>query len=212
MNSKSKIVVIGGGGHAKVIISILKKLDQFEVFGYIDQTDKGAILDIPYLGTDDTASNLFSNNINTAVLGIGQLKDSSLRKKVAEKYQSLGFNFPTILSSDAIINNSTTIGNGTVIMAGVVINVDSQIGEFGIINTSATIDHDCKIGDFTHIAPGVTLSGGVKIGNKCLVGTGSSIIQYIDIPDNTIIGAGSVLIKSIFEQGIYAGNPARRIK
>ena len=209
---KNKIVIIGGGGHAKVIISILKKLNSFEIVGYTDLENKGEILGVSYLGNDDILNSLFSNGVINAVIGLGQIKSTALRRKIVDICKSIGFNFPTIISPNAIINEDVSIGNGTVVMDGVTINSGSTIGECSIVNTNASIDHDCVIGDFTHIAPGVTLSGGVNVGNDVLIGTGSNIIQQINILDNTIISAGSTIIKSISKKGIYRGNPASFIK
>ncbi|MCF8296139.1 MAG: acetyltransferase [Melioribacteraceae bacterium] len=207
-----QIVVIGGGGHAKVIISILKKLNQYDIVGYTDPENKGEILGISYLGNDDSLNSLFKDDVYNAVIGLGQIKSAALRRKIVDICKRIGFNLPTIVSPNAIINEDVSIGSGTVVMDGVTINSGSSIGECSIVNTNASIDHDCSIGDFTHIAPGVTLSGEVNIGNDVLIGTGSNIIQQINIPDNTIISAGSTVLKSINKTGIYKGNPACLIK
>lgn len=209
---KEKIVVIGGGGHAKVIISILKKLNNYEIVGYTDIESKGDILGIEYLGKDDKLNSLFSEGIINAVIGLGQIKSSALRRKIVDFCNSIDFNLPAIISPNAIINEDVRIGKGTVVMDGVTINSGSTIGECSIVNTNASIDHDCKIGDFTHIAPGVTLSGKVNVGNDVLIGTGSNIIQQINIPDKTIISAGSTVLQSINKKGIYRGNPVSLIK
>ncbi|MBU2494644.1 MAG: acetyltransferase [Bacteroidetes bacterium] len=209
---KEKIVVIGGGGHAKVIISILKKLNQYDIVGYTDPENKGEILGVSYLGNDDKLNSIFKDGVNNAVIGLGQIKSAGPRRKIADNCKNISFNLPAIVSLNAIINEDVSIGNGTVVMDGVTINSGSSIGECSIVNTNASIDHDCAIGDFTHIAPGVTLSGEVNIGNDVLIGTGSNIIQQINIPANTIISAGSTVLKSITKKGIYRGNPASLIK
>jgi UDP-perosamine 4-acetyltransferase len=209
---KDKIVVIGGGGHAKVIISILKKLNHYDIVGYTDPENKGEILGILYLGNDDRLNSLFSDGVINAVIGLGQIKSAALRRKVVDMCKSIGFNLPGIISPDAIINEDVRIGNGTVVMDGVTINSGSTIGECSILNTNASIDHDCVIGDFTHIAPGVTLSGEVVIRDEVLVGTGANIIQQIQITNKTIISAGSTVKSNIFTSGIYNGNPALLIK
>ena len=73
---KNKIVVIGGGGHAKVVISILKKLGNYKVVGYTDIDNKGEILGVDYLGNDEILEKLFLNkNIKNAAIGIGQIKN-----------------------------------------------------------------------------------------------------------------------------------------
>jgi len=40
MPSKPKLILIGGGGHCKVVISILKKLKTFDIVGIIDKEDR----------------------------------------------------------------------------------------------------------------------------------------------------------------------------
>ncbi len=207
-----KIVVIGGGGHAKVIISILKKNGRFDIAGFTDITEKPKILCIPYLGKDDSLYSLYKNGVENCVIGIGQIKTSVIRKEIHEKVKMIGFELPAIISPQAIVNEEVAIGEGTVVMDGVVINSGTRIGECSIINTKASIDHDCRIGNFTHIAPGVTLSGEVEIGDDVLIGTGSSVIQGIKIANGCLISAGSSVQSSITERGIYRGIPAKLIK
>jgi len=207
-----KIVVIGGGGHAKVIISILKKIDTYEIVGYTDVENKGEILGVKYRGNDSVLKYLYKNGIKNAVLGLGFIESNKKRKNVLKEISNIDFNYPAIISNNAVINEDVTTGMGTVIMDGVVINAGSKIGKFCIINTKSSIDHDCIIKNHTHIAPGVTLSGGVEIGNNVLIGAGATIIQYKKAVDNAIIGAGSTVLEDINEQGLYGGIPAKLLK
>ena len=182
------ILIIGGGGHAKVLISIIQKLDQYSIIGYTDLEDKGEILGIKYLGSDDHNFGELENKTRLAVLGLGQIKKSSIRKKIAEKYIDHGFHFPRIIAPSAIVNQDVTIADGTVVMDGVIINSGSRIGEFSILNTGSIIEHDCEIGSFVHIAPGAVLSGSVHIGDGVLIGTGAKVINNVKINDRVIIG------------------------
>lgn len=204
-----KIVVIGGGGHTKVVISILKKINTYEIVGYTDVKNRGEILGVKYIGNDSILKNLYKNGIKNAVLGLGFIKSNKKRKNVLEEISNIDFHYPAIISNNAVINEKVTTGMGTVIMDGVVINSGTKIGNFCIINTRASIDHDCIIKNHTHIAPGVTLAGGVEIGNNVLIGTGANIIQYKKVVDNTIIGAGSTVVNDINETGLYGGTPAK---
>lgn len=207
---KEKIVIIGGGGHAKVVASILKQLPAFEVLGYTDREDRGSLLGLPYLGEDGELLRIKAHTPHcAAVLGVGTLGDTALVERLYAQAQELGFFLPTIISPAAVVAEDVKIGQGTVIMSGVVINAGTRIGRGAIINTNSSLDHDCAIGDFTHIAPGVTLSGGVKVGSRCLVGTGASIIHYKTVGDQCIIGAGAVVVKDCLESGTYVGIPAK---
>lgn len=207
-----KIAIIGGGGHAKVVSSIILKLREYEIIGYTDAEDMGELLGIPYLGNDDSFINIFRDKIEFVTLGIGQIETSEIRKSIVKKYEEANFKFPTIVSPTAIINRNVQIGNGTTIMDGVVINIDTTIGAYSIINTNSTVEHDCNIGNYVHIAPGVTLSGGVTIQDNSLIGTGSNIIQGINIVSGVVLGAGSTVHKDIVLPGVYVGNPLRKVK
>jgi len=209
---KEKIAIVGGGGHAKVIISILKKLKKYEIVGYTDISNNGLILGIQFLGNDEKLQTLFDSGVQNAAIGLGQIKTAVHRRKIAALLKNIGFKIPAIISSNSIINEDVNFGNGTVVMDGVVINSGTSIGEFSIINTNSSIDHDCKIGSFTHIAPGVTLSGEVTIGDNVLIGTGASVIHQIKIPDNTIVSSGTSVQKNITKAGIYRGVPAKSLK
>lgn len=206
-----KIVVVGGGGHAKVIISILKKIHSYEIVGYTDLYDNGALLGIPYLGNDNQLQTIFNNGVHRAAIGLGQINSSQHRNKLVSLLNQIGFHIPPLISPHAIINEEVSIGEGTVVMDGAVINSGTTIGDYCIINTRSSIDHDSFIGNYTHIAPGATLSGGVKLGENILIGTGANIIQNISVADNVLISAGSSVQKDIAHPGIYRGVPAKLI-
>jgi sugar O-acyltransferase (sialic acid O-acetyltransferase NeuD family) len=208
-----RIIIIGGGGHAKVLISVLKKIGRYEIIGYTDCSDKGIILDTKYLGEDNILNKIINDNPQVvAAIGIGNVEISEKRKKIKERLTEAGFFLPAIISPDAIINDDVQIDDGTVVFDGAVVNSGSRIGMCSIINTNCTIEHDCTIGDFVHLAPGATLSGGVKIDDFCVIGTGANIIQYRKIVKNCMIGAGSAVIKDCLISGTYVGIPAKKVQ
>ncbi len=207
-----QIVVVGGGGHAKVLISILKKIHQFDIIGYTDYINKGMILGVSYVGEDAMLQQIIQNNRDcAAAIGIGIVSISEMHKKLMANVADLGFHLPVIISPHAIVNEEVKIDRGTVIFDGAVINSGASIGAGVIINTNSTVEHDCRIGDDVHIAPGATLSGGVEIGESSLIGTGASVIQGLKIASHCLIGAGAVVIHNCVERGVYVGNPARQV-
>ncbi len=211
--AKKKIVLIGGGGHCKVVISILKKLDNFEIAGIVDNYKAGSLISgIKVIGADDDLKNIYKSCIHNTLVTVGSIKDNTKRYKLFNMAREIGYKFPVIISSKAIVDKSVKIDEGTVIMPGSIINIDSSIGKNCIINTGAIIEHDCKIRDHCHIAPGVHISGGVEINNLSFIGVGVTIIQGIKIGKNVTIGAGSVVIKDIPDNVIAVGTPAKIIK
>lgn len=207
------IVIIGGGGHAKVLASVIKKNNDFSILGYTDKKDCGSLPGINYLGDDSLLEKLIIDKIcNNAALGVGQINLNNKRRAIIKRLLNIGLEFPHVISKDSIIGNDVEIGNGTVVFDGVIINSGTKVGSFSIINTGVIIDHDCEIGDYTHIATGAVLSGGVKVKNNSMIGAGATIIQYKEIGERCMIGAGAVVTNNCFEQGIYVGIPAKKIK
>ena len=208
----AKIIVIGGGGHAKVVISILLKME-WQVIGYSDNYDCGIILGVPYLGDDGILNKDFiANEASHAIIGIGKIDESDYRMILQKNIENIGFKFPIAISPTAVVNNEVYIGEGTIVCDGAVINSGSYIGRNCIINTNSTVEHDCKIKDNVHVAPGATICGNVHIGSNCFIGAGSNIAQLTKIPDRCLIGLGANVTGSLPSPGTYYGNPARFIK
>ena len=210
---KKKIILIGGGGHCKVVISIIKKLDNFEIAGIVDNYKAGSLISgIKIIGTDDDLKDIYKSGIHCALITVGSTKDNAKRYALFNMAKEIGYKFPVIISPKAIVDKNVKIYEGTVIMPGSIINIDSSIGKNCIINTGAIIEHDCKIGNHCHIAPGVHISGAVNIGELSFIGVGATIIQGIKIGKNVTVGAGSMVIKDIPDNVIAVGNPAKIIK
>jgi len=192
---KNKIVLIGGGGHCKVIIDAIKKSGKFGIYGITDPVlPKGkTVLGVKVIGTDALLPGLFKKGVKNAFICIGSLGDCQARKRIYANLKKNKFQLPAIVHPQAVLAEGVKLGEGTFVAAGAVINPDTRIGDNAIINTASSVDHDCVIGNFVNIAPGVTLSGGVKIGDQTHVGTGASITQHLNIGKNCIIGAGTTV-------------------
>ncbi len=208
------LILIGGGGHCRSVLDSIKSTNRFNIAGIIDlEQNVGSLINgVKVIGTDEDYEKIFSEGINFAFITIGSVTSTSLREKTYHKLSTIGFEFPSIIDSTAIISSNVKIGKGTFVGKGAIINSNSQIGHSCIINTGSIIEHDCVIEEFCHIAPGSTLSGGVKVGKSTLIGTNSTVIQGIKIGSNTIIGAGSVVVKNIKSNSKAYGNPCKEVK
>lgn len=196
---KEKIVLIGGGGHAKVVIDAIRVSDKFSIYGIVDPHLKEGltVLGIKVIGSDNILPDVFKKGIKRAFIGVGSVGDCKIRKDIYKTLKLIGFGLPVIIHPGSIVADSVDFGEGTFVAAGAVINPGSRIGKNVIINTNSSIDHDCELKDFVHIAPGVTLSGGVTVGEETHIGTGAIVIQYISIGKKCLIGAGSTLCRNV---------------
>jgi len=210
-----KIIIIGAGGHAKVIYDILmsikrKKTDDVEVLGFLDDSfDHLAcreLFELPIIGKISRLDEFAGGGI-FCVCAIG---NNGARRNICDKYAQ--FKFYTAIHPSASIGTNVSIGEGTVVMANAVINPDTRVGKHAIINTSSVVEHDNIIGDWAHICPGTVLCGGVRIGDLTWVGANSTAIPKITVGSRVMVGAGTTIIRDIPDDCTVAGNPARILK
>lgn len=198
----SEVIVIGAGGHARVIADIIQQSGDV-VLGFLDDNVKGAVMGLPVLGIIADALNY--ENKAVFVIGIG---DNRTRKLIAEQYH---LNWYTAIHPAAVIASDVLIKEGTVLMAGAIINTGTHIGKHCIVNTGAVVEHDNELADFVHISPHATLCGTVSVGEFTHIGAGATVINNLSVAHDSIAGAGSVVVNDIKEPGTYVGVPARKI-
>ncbi|MBF0232991.1 MAG: acetyltransferase [Desulfamplus sp.] len=206
------IIIIGAGGHAKVLISALKYL-QREIIGILDHDSTligKSIAGVDVLGDDDKIQDYDPITIEL-VNGIGSVSSPEKRRNLYLKFKDMGYTFAKVIHPSAIIMSDVKTGEGAQIMAGAIVQTGCIIGENVIINTGAILDHECMIGAHNHVAPGAVLSGNVQVGGMVHIGTAATIIQGIKIGEATIIGAGAVVIKNVPSNVKVAGIPASLI-
>ncbi|MCK5823939.1 MAG: acetyltransferase [Ichthyobacteriaceae bacterium] len=192
------VVIYGAGGHSKVVYDILK-LMKVGVVRIFDDNVK----EIEGHFVENTSLQKVKSDI---IITIG---DNKARKRISN---SLKGSFATAIHPDSIIDSTSKIGEGTVIMAGAVVNASSKIGKHCIINTLSSVDHDCVIHDYVHISPGANLCGSVEVGEGTHIGAGTTVIQGMKIGKWVVIGAGAVVIKDVSDGDTIVGVPGKKIK
>lgn len=198
------VVVLGAGGHAKVVVSLLRSCG-YEVAGLYD--DRPEVWGTKVLGAEVIgAIELLKTHRGPAVIAIG---NGRVRQSLANL---LRLDWLTVVHPTAWVDPAVSMGAGTVICAGAVIQPDVRIGAHTIINTGATVDHDCVLGDFVHIAPGAHLTGNIRIGEGVLVGAGAVAIPGLTIGSWTTVGGGATVVRDLPSDVIAIGNPARILR
>lgn len=192
------VIILGAGGHARVLIDAIKKAGQ-PIRGIVTRDplmQETQVAGVPVIGSDET---VFDYDIESVLLvnGLGSTGDTKYRRQLFYKFSEKGYRFAAVIHPGAILGDDVIIGEGSQIMAGAVIQTGTQIGRNVIINTRASVDHDCLIGDHVHIAPGAVLSGSVRVGEGSHIGTGAVVIQGVVIGDYSLISAGAVIYRNV---------------
>jgi sugar O-acyltransferase (sialic acid O-acetyltransferase NeuD family) len=199
-NGKEGVVVIGAGGHAKVLISTLAACG-LTIAAVFDDDDSKWGLDAQGTPVSPTQR----ERGGSGVIGIG---DNGKRRHVAMTFT---FEWRTVVHPSACVHHSVRLGRGSVVFAGAVVQPDAVIGDHVIVNTGATIDHECVIGDFAHLAPGVHLAGAVQVGEGAFLGIGSVVTPGVRIGRWSTLGAGAVAIRDVADGAVAVGVPAHAL-
>lgn len=200
----NKLVIVGCGGHGRVVADIAVK-NGYEDISFIDDNSKGECVGFSIIGTCEILESL-NDGKTDFIIAVG---NNQIRKEISQRYN---VNWITLIHPSAQIGLNVSIDKGTTVMAGAVINSSAKIGKHCIINTGCIIEHDNVIEDYVHISPNATLGGNVSVGELTHVGIGSTIKNNLKICNSCVIGAGAVVVKAIENKGTYIGVPAKIIK
>lgn len=208
-----RVILIGAGGHARSCISCVESA-HLEIFG---------LLDIPKLvgeersgykviASDDLIPRLVDEG-HSFLIAIGHLSSPPLaRQKAGQLLSFCHAQSISVISGDAFVERTATIGLGTIVMHRAFVNAATIVGEHCIVNSGSIIEHDVVVEDFVHISTGTIVNGACHIGSGTFLGSGSVIKQGVSIASNVVVGAGSLVLRNISEPGVYVGAPAKRIR
>jgi UDP-perosamine 4-acetyltransferase len=203
---KPRLVVLGGGGHAKVIFDILEDAGEYEIAGFVAPGGPHqAVLGHPWLGDDACLEAILRSGVGHGFVALG---DNRRRWDSIGALRGLGFRLANAISPRAVVSRHAALGVGIAIMPGAVVNAGTQVGDGVIVNTNASVDHDCVLGPCAHVAPGCALAGCVCLGEGVFLGTGSSVIPRVAIGAWTVVGAGGVVVADLPEHVLALGIPA----
>lgn len=191
------VIIIGSGGHSKVVADIVKANGD-NVVGFLDDLEKSENI----IGRVDD----YQKYCNDAefVIAVGDTED---RERISK---SMDCRWYTAIHPTAVVSPNATVGEGCVVAPNAVINSGATVGKHCIINTSAIVEHENIIEDFAHISVGAKLGGNVRVGKSTFVGIGAVVKNNISICENCIIGAGAVVVTDLVSSDTYIGIPARK--
>ena len=209
---KIEVIVLGSGGHAKVVIDILYQMVTYKIIGVtsVDLKQGSFFQGYEVLGDDNVLPLYKQNGIKHVVMGIGGYRDNNLRKTLFQKIKSLGFDFVNVIHPQSIISETSKFGEGVTIFPGAIINTEVKIGDNVIIATGASVDHETIIENHVLVSAGVTIGANSIIKESALLALGSKVISGITIGSNALIAAGAVVVNDIRDNQKVFGLPAKK--
>ena len=201
-------LVVGAGGHAKVVIDALIS-SGCRIGGCFDDNPALSGLElvpgVRIIGNTSMVESKWKKG-SFVIIGIG---DNAVRRNLSLRWK---VEYGVAMASSAVLGKGVKIGDGTMILPSATVNIDTVIGHHAILNTSCSVDHDCRIGDYVHIAPGCILGGSVTVGEGTFLGVGTNVIPGVRIGRWSIVGAGAVVTKDLPDNCTAVGVPSKVIK
>lgn len=201
----SSLLIIGGGGHARVLADAALAMRRWEPIAFVDDRPEVSILlTLARVGASADLERL-ARDYAAAAVGIG---DARARLEFLDRCRDLGFALPQIVHPSAVVSPFASLGDGTVVFAQAAVNAGAVLQRGCIVNTGATVDHDCEVGEGVHVCPGTHLAGGVVVGPRAWIGIGASVKQGIRIGSDATVGAGAAVVSNVEARTTVVGVPA----
>ena len=210
LKDERPVIIIGAGGHAKVLASTLLLLGE-KVLGFTDSNLAmfgAGFRGLPVLGDDSVIFGRAPDTIRL-VNGIGCISVPNPREQIFQQFKDRGYEFKSVIHPRAVVCENVIFGEGVQVMMGALIQTGCHIEENVIVNTGAIIDHDTRIQPHCHIAPGAVLCGNCLVGRRSLVGVGATVLQSIQLGESSLIAAGAVVTRNTAPNSRVFGIPGR---
>lgn len=210
---KEGVVLIGSGGHAKVLLDNIEASAKWEIKGVVTtHADRiESFCGYPVFGPPSVLSQLYEEGLRCVALGIGGMLNVVDRSRVFRELVAQGFSFASTIHPSAVVSNRAFLARGVHLFAGAIIQASVSLGENAVVYGPSIVGHDSQIGDNVLISAGVTIGGGAEIGSDCLLAVGCTVCPRCKVASGSSITAGAVVSRDITEPGRYTGRPARKL-
>lgn len=153
MEGKKSLLIIGYGGHGRVVEEVALATGNYYNISFLDDAREEA------LGKCKDYKN-FIKEFDEVFIALG---NNELRKNWSKKLGSEKISIPILVHPSAYVSPSAEIKEGTIVCPGAVINTNVKIGKDCIISIGALIDHDSIIEDYCHVNSGVIVSANSRV-------------------------------------------------
>lgn len=163
-----KLLIIGAGGHGKVVKEVAEALNIYEKIDFLDDNSPEAVGKISDMQK-------LKKSYQAAFVGIG---NNTFRLELLTKLDAIGYDIPVLIHPTAYISKSAKIGKGTVVEPKAIVNANTVVKEGCIISVGAIVDHDVVVNDGAHCNAGSICKAGSEIETCRKLQAGEVVLGY----------------------------------
>lgn len=205
----AKILIIGAGGHGRVVLEALRSAGRRSSF--LDGALRGRTIDGAKVEGGDELLDVLPPTRVVLAVGLGASSDVAARRAVYEAASAKGFRFPPVVAASALVSKLALLEDGAQILTRAVVHPGAVIGVNAVVNTGAIVEHDAVVGAHAFVGPGAVLLGACRIGAGAFIGAGAVVLPGVAVGSGAVVGAGAVVTAEVPARARVAGVPARRL-
>lgn len=201
------------GGFGGVVLGLARCLNENEhrwsQLCFIDDVVDPKEYDIPVY-TFEEFQKRFSNEQAEVVIANGE---PQVRQVMFEKVKTAGYKLPNLIHPMSDAKVITSAGEGNIILSYAYVSTAGvSIGDNNVVMAFSQISHNNTVGSHCVIASSVNLSGNTRVGDRAYIGTGAKLRENITVGRDSIVGMGAVVTKSVAEESVVMGFPAKEVR
>lgn len=195
---KKPLVVLGAGGHAKVVLEALRSAGR-RAAALVDAERSlwgTKVEGVPVAGGDDKLKS-FPPSRYDATVGVGAALNTRARHRLHEMAAAAGYNLPPVVAASAVVARSARLGPGSQVLTRAVVHPAAVVGAGSVVNTGAVVEHDCVVGEHAFVGPAAVLCGGARVGAGAFLGTGAIVLPGVSVGAGALVAAGAVVRRDV---------------
>jgi sugar O-acyltransferase (sialic acid O-acetyltransferase NeuD family) len=189
--NRSRLLVVGAGGHGRSVAEAAELSGHFEVVGFLDDSLPigTTVLRAPVLGAVASLSDHQAAS-DCAIVAIG---NNAVREKVTQQLVRAGLTLATVVHPRACVSPSAVVGNGATIMAGAILGTEARLGIGAIVNCGAVVDHHATVEDYGHLGVNASMAGCSLLGQGAWMQAGAALGYGVKVPGGVTLPPGEAV-------------------
>lgn len=143
------------------------------------------------------------------MVAIGEV---ATKKAIYEKLKNCGCKLTNLINPESSVHWSVQMGEGVMIGRNAAIGPKVVIGNNVLIRGNTVLGHDSVLEDNVEVCAFSVVGGKTVVKNNSFVGLHCCLRECIEIGENAIVGMGSVVTKSVPDNAVVYGNPAKVVR